>query len=176
MYDPEENESVYVTHGFGCKGRTRISRNTALSRVRVVCSKNLLQHCYLVHLWSFFTRWESLRAESISVRPACLWRRNSAQSPCFTTSFPTSAWPPEIWLPQITIIISLGFPGSSDGKEFAWNAGDRVRSLLQKDLLEKEMAAHSSIPAWRTLWTEEPGKLQSIGSQRVRHEWVTNTN
>ena len=161
MYDPEDNESVYVTDGFGCKGRIRISRKTALSRVCVVGSKILLQHCYLVHLWSFFTRLESLRAERISVRPACLWRRNSAQFPCFITSFPTSFWPPEIWLPQITvrIIMSLGFPGSSDGKEFACNAGDWVWSLLQKDLLEKEMATHSSIPAWRIPWTEEPGRL-----------------
>ena len=39
--------------------------------------------------------------------------------------------------------------------------------------LEKEMATHSSILAWRILWTEEPGGLQSMGSQRVRHDWVT---
>ena len=36
--------------------------------------------------------------------------------------------------------------------------------------LEKEMATHSSIPAWRIPWTEEPGELQSVGSQRVRHD------
>ena len=45
-----------------------------------------------------------------------------------------------------------------------------VRSLGREDPLEKEMAAHSSIPAWRILWTEKPGRLQSIGSQRVRHD------
>ena len=38
------------------------------------------------------------------------------------------------------------------------------------DLLEREMATHSSILAWRIPWTEEPGGLQSIGSQRVRHD------
>ena len=48
-----------------------------------------------------------------------------------------------------------------------------VRSLDQEDLLEKEMATHSSILAWRIPWTEEPGQLQSIGSQRVGHDWVT---
>ena len=42
--------------------------------------------------------------------------------------------------------------------------------------LEKEMATHSSIPAWRIPWTEEPGELQSVGSQRVRHDWVRNVN
>ena len=43
----------------------------------------------------------------------------------------------------------------------------RVQSLGQEDLLEKEMATHSSILAWRIPWTEEPGGLQSMGSQRV---------
>ena len=45
---------------------------------------------------------------------------------------------------------------------------DVVRSLDQEDPPEKEMATHSSILAWRIPWTEEPGKLQSIGLQRVR--------
>ena len=44
-----------------------------------------------------------------------------------------------------------------------------VQSLDQEDPLEKEMATHSSILAWRNPWTEEPGELQSLGSQRVRH-------
>ena len=44
-----------------------------------------------------------------------------------------------------------------------------VQSLDQEDPLEKEMATPSSIPAWRIPWTEEPGGLQSTGSQRVRH-------
>ena len=45
-----------------------------------------------------------------------------------------------------------------------------VQSLGQKDPLEKEMATHSSILAWRIPWTEEPGGLQSTGSQRVGHD------
>ena len=45
-----------------------------------------------------------------------------------------------------------------------------VQSLGQKDPLEKEMATHSSNPAWRIPWTEEPGGLQSLGSQRVRQD------
>ena len=47
----------------------------------------------------------------------------------------------------------------------------QVPSLGQEDPLEKEMATHSSILAWRILWTEEPGGLQSMGWQRVRHNW-----
>ena len=46
-----------------------------------------------------------------------------------------------------------------------------VQSLGQKDALEEGVATHSSILAWRIPWTEEPGRLQSMGSQRVRHDW-----
>ena len=52
------------------------------------------------------------------------------------------------------------------------NAGDvemQIRSLGQEDPLEEGMAMHSSILAWRIPWTEEPGGLQSMGSQRVEH-------
>ena len=45
-----------------------------------------------------------------------------------------------------------------------------VRSLGWEDLLEEEMATHSSIFAWKIPWTEEPGRLQSMGSQRVRQD------
>ena len=45
----------------------------------------------------------------------------------------------------------------------------RVQSLGQEDLLEKEMATHSSSLAWEIPWTEEPGRLQSMGLQRVGH-------
>jgi len=45
-----------------------------------------------------------------------------------------------------------------------------VQSLVQEDLLEKEMATHSSILAWKIPSTEEPGRLQSMGSQRVRYD------
>ena len=50
-----------------------------------------------------------------------------------------------------------------------------VHFLDWENPLEKGLATHSSIPAWRIPWTEEPGGLQSIGSQRVRHNWRTNT-
>ena len=47
-----------------------------------------------------------------------------------------------------------------------------VRSLDREDPLEEEMAIHPGILAWRISWTEEPGGLQSMGSQRVRHNLV----
>ena len=64
----------------------------------------------------------------------------------------------------------LAFPGSSGSKESACNSGDPVRSLGREDPLEEGMATLSSILAWRTPWTEEPGGLQHVGSQRVRHD------
>ena len=49
----------------------------------------------------------------------------------------------------------------------------RVQSLGREDALEKEVATHSSTLAWRIPWREEPGRLQSMGSQRVGHDWAT---
>ena len=49
----------------------------------------------------------------------------------------------------------------------------RAQLLGQEDPLEKEMAIHSSILAWRIPWTEKPSRLQSMGSQRVGHDWAT---
>ena len=49
----------------------------------------------------------------------------------------------------------------------------QVRSLGREDLLEQELAAHSSILACKILWMEKPGRLQSMGSQRVGYDWVT---
>ena len=49
----------------------------------------------------------------------------------------------------------------------------RIQSLGQEELLEKEMATYSSTLAWKIPWTEEPGRLQSMGSQTVGHDWAT---
>ena len=59
----------------------------------------------------------------------------------------------------------MSFPGGSDGEESACNAGDLGLILVWEDVLEEDMATHSSILAQKTPWTEEPGGLQSIGSQ-----------
>ena len=52
----------------------------------------------------------------------------------------------------------------------------QVRSLGQEEPLEKETATHASIFAWEISWTEEPGELQSMGLQRVRHDLATRPN
>ena len=67
----------------------------------------------------------------------------------------------------------MGFPGGSDGKDLPAMRETWVWSLGQEDRLQKGVATHSSILAWRIPWTEEPGGLQSMGLQSVRHDWVT---
>ena len=64
----------------------------------------------------------------------------------------------------------MGFPDGSEVKASASNAGDLSSIPGSGRSLEKEMATHSSILAWRIPWTEEPDALQSMGSQRVGHD------
>ena len=59
----------------------------------------------------------------------------------------------------------MGFRGGSDSKESTCSAGDLDSIPESEDPLEKEMATHSSMLAWRIPWTEVPGGLQSMGSQ-----------
>ena len=63
----------------------------------------------------------------------------------------------------------VGFPGGSLVKNPTAKQETQGRSLGREDPLEKEMAAHSSIPAWEILWAEEPGRLQSMG---VTKSWT----
>ena len=65
--------------------------------------------------------------------------------------------------------------GGSEVKRLPTMRETWVRSLGWEDLLEKAMATHSSSLAWKIPWTEEPGRLQSMGSQRVGHDWATLT-
>ena len=70
---------------------------------------------------------------------------------------------------------TMGFAGGSDVKESAYSAGDLSSLHGSEDPLEKGMAIHSGILAWRIPWTEEPAGLQSVGSQRFGHDRVKNT-
>ena len=69
--------------------------------------------------------------------------------------------------------MNRGFPGGSAVKNLPAMQETWVRSLGQEDPLEKEMATHSSILAWRIPWTGEPGGLHFTWSHRVRHDEVT---
>ena len=83
-----------------------------------------------------------------------------------------SRLPGEISITSDIQITPGGFSDGSDGKEFACNVGDPslIPGSGRSDPLEKGMATHSSILSWRIPWTEEPGTLQSMRSQRVEHD------
>ena len=84
------------------------------------------------------------------------------------------------WLPSVSSLglgikahpddLILGFLGGSDSKESFYNAEDPGSTPELEDPLEKVMAIHSSIIAWKIPWTEEPDGLQSMRSQRVGHD------
>ena len=75
--------------------------------------------------------------------------------------------------PQCVHSLVLNFPGSSVLRIRLLRQEMQVQFLGWEDPLEKEMATHSNILAWEILWTEEPGKIQSTGSQRVRYDLST---
>ena len=75
-------------------------------------------------------------------------------------------WYPELYYASLVVQIVKNPPAMQE---------TQTRPLGQEDPLEKEMAVHSSVLAWRIPWTEETGRLRSMGSQRVRRNWVTNT-
>ena len=78
----------------------------------------------------------------------------------------TYSFSAELQLPRPDV----GFPGDSDGKEAAYNARDLGWIPGSGRSPKKGMDTHSSILTWRIPWTEEPGRPQSMGSQRVRHD------
>ena len=84
----------------------------------------------------------------------------------------------EFWFYFLSIFVALRWHGASPVAQMIKNKPamqeTRVWSLGQEDPLEKGMAIHTSILAWKIPWTEEPGRLWSTGLQRVREDWVTN--
>ena len=79
-----------------------------------------------------------------------------------------------MWIKLVSFLPHLSFSGGSDSKESDFSVGDPISYLGQDDPLEKGMVTHSSILAWRIPWTEEPGGLQSIGSQSwTRLKWLS---
>ena len=79
-----------------------------------------------------------------------------------------------IWTFITSLEQLLGFPGGSVVKNLPAKQKMQVRSLGQEDPLEEGTTTNSSILAWEIPWTEELGRLESMGSQRVRHDRGTN--
>ena len=80
-------------------------------------------------------------------------------------------WGPKVYMFFINFYWNKGSPGGSDSKESAFNAGDPGSILGPGSSFGEGNTTHSSILAWRIPWPEEPGKLQSMGLQRVRQDW-----
>ena len=102
--------------------------------------------------------------------------------PCQKSWSPRPPWVTKEWAQKFMIrtIESQNFSGSEahswvDGKESACNARGLGLITGSEDSLEKGMVNYYIIVAWRIPWIEEPGRLQSIGSQRVRQDWLTVT-
>ena len=74
------------------------------------------------------------------------------------------------------LISSLGSLVAQTVKNLSTKQETQIRSMGREDPLEKGMATHSSILAWKIPWTEKPGGLQLMGLQRVRHDWMTFNN
>ena len=115
------------------------------------------------------------------VWPPCCLRDSQESSPPPQSESINSLALRLLYGPVLTFIYPGGYPGateypgSSDSKESACNAGD-VGSIPGFGRSPGEENGNSSIIlAWRIPWTEEPGSLQSLGLQRVRHDWATNT-
>ena len=75
------------------------------------------------------------------------------------------------FFPLMSSCYQLYLPGGSEGKASVWNAGD-PGSIPGSGRSRKEMATHSSTLGWKIPWREKPDWLQSMGSQRVGHDWV----
>ena len=97
------------------------------------------------------------------------WRKS--QRPTKASSTKSHCWT-HVWL-HSWLTISVGFPGGSGVKNPPTKQETGVQSLGQEDPLEKGTATHSSVVPWRIPWTEEPGGLQSMGSQK---SWVRLSN
>ena len=108
---------------------------------------------------SFFTSKSSLRLYFFYVLIS------DVLDSCFLKHFKLSDSIVSIWSFDFGL-----FPGVSVVKNSSAMQETQVRSLGQEDPLEEGMATHSSILAWRIPWTEEPGGLQSMGLERVRHD------
>ena len=114
----------------------------------------------------------------VSLRP---WFPNPSISGQLTTGHLPMSWkfqPACVYYYSIIIIelspLWLNFPVSSDNKESVCQCRRCWFDPWVRNIQEKWIATHSSILAWIIPWTEDPGGLQSMGSQRVGHDWVTN--
>ena len=121
-----------------------------------------------------------MESSTFKPRHLTIYKLESKQEVKSTWDYGCSRWQVGIWAFNFTDkkIESKNYRGASLLAQMVQNLPAmpeiQVWSLDWGLPLEKGMAAHSNILAWRTPWTEEPGELQSMGSHKVRHDWATN--
>ena len=144
-----------------------------------------ISHGYLLNIPSEKCSWEQRQSVLLLIRQVEMWETHGElpSKAYFLESPETSGHATSLahWVELEVVpcdlrdpVSQIGLPWWLSGKEFACNtgaAGDMVWSLGQEDPLEEGMATHSTILAWRIPWTKEPAGPQSMGSQRVRHNW-----
>ena len=144
-----------------------------------------ISHGYLLNILSEKCSWEQRQSVLLLIRQVEMWETHGElpSKAYFLESPETSGHATSLahWVELEVVpcdlrdpVSQIGLPWWLSGKEFACNtgaAGDMVWSLGQEDPLEEGMATHSTILAWRIPWTKEPAGPQSMGSQRVRHNW-----
>ena len=139
--------------------------------------------CIITNCGKLLKRWEYKTIFSVYWE-SCMQVKKQQLETCIkelTSSRLRKEWEKAVyWHPVHSDLQSehIVWNASLDGLQAGIKISERNISNLryvdcQKDILEKEMVTHSSILAWKILWTEEPGGLQSMWFQRVRHDWVT---
>ena len=135
---------------------------------------NLLQHCFCFMFWFFGHEACGILAPWLEIQPT----HPALVGKVLTTGLPGKSLL-TILISMYSLVTTRRYTESLVAQRLKhlpamWEMREmRVRSLRWEDPLEKEMATHSSILAWRIPWREEPSSLRSTGSQRVGYDWAT---
>ena len=148
-------ENLMDRGAYGLHGVTRVRHDLTTETTNHQPWAKFLQCVFSVHPTPDESHWCSSRAPSRKTGPSATW------------------WMLPVWKEWDSLLLIRASLVAQRVKSLleVWETG--VWSLSQEDPLEKEMATHSSILAWRIPWVEELGRLQSTRLQRVRHDWKT---
>ena len=164
-----EGSGLLKTH----PGETGRQHEAEWRWAETLCPWNILYFLTGPDLWNIVSKITLLRISRWRLQNIKLPKQDSFEGKVLVVCSWKQPW--EYENPSSNGLKRISFPGGSDCKEFTYKAGDlgSISGLGRSPGVGME--THSSILAWRISWSEEPGGLQSMGSQRVRHNWATNT-